>query len=836
MKKSKHIFFLLLFFAAATTYAQKTATVFGKITNADGQPVEDASVSIMGVSGAPTYTSKDGKFEIKIPADKKVTVVILNLNYQIEKITVQLKEGERKEISPVLKVGSRTKLDSIVIEDRMGRAQGAIRIDPKIISSIPTASGDFNAILFTLPGVSSRNELSSSYSVRGGNFDENLVYVNDIEVYRPFLVRSGQQEGLSFVNGDLVSSIIFSAGGFEAKYGDKMSSVLDIQYKRPRSFGGSVSGSLLGSNLHFEGASKDYRFTWLLGARYKTNQYLLGTLDTQGDYKPLFTDVQTYLTYDLSDTWEIAFLGNYASNKYNIVPQTRETTFGTIKEALRFTVYFDGQEIDKFQTYMGGLTARYHPNDKLNLKFITSAFKTQESETFDIQGQYRIDELENDFGDANFGNVAFTRGVGTYLNHARNYLDAYVFNVEHKGNYSTGKNNLLWGVKYQSEMVYDKLSEWKYVDSAGYSLPVGSLSTIDLQDVVKTKINVASNRMSGYVQKVWNKELQDTSEIFFTAGIRANYWDLNNQVVVSPRLTFAYKPNWKKDILFRASSGYYYQPPFYRELRDLRGVLHPDLKAQESIHFVLGSDLNFKAWNRPFKFTAEGYYKYLNNLIPYEVDNVRIRYYAENSGRGYATGLDLKVNGEFVKGIESWASLSIMNTKEDIKNDYYYDYYNSDGEKIISGYTFNNVATDSVRHEPGSVPRPTDQLVTFAIMFQDYLPRWPDFKMHLNLVFGTGVPFGPPTFERYKDTLRMPPYRRVDIGFSYQILKEGKKLSAKNPFRFLKSAWASLEVFNLLQVNNTISYTWVKDVTDRQYAIPNYLTRRQLNLRVIFKF
>lgn len=839
---SKYLFLWIFILASSTLLSQNTATVFGKITNVDNLPVEDVSISILGSSQSPIFTDSNGQFSYTIPADKEVIIAFYNINYIQTVRSVKLAAGETLDISR--KVVSKEVVLTAVDIDGGDRFKNLTPLDPINITHIPTASEDFNAILFTLPGVSSRNELSSSYSVRGGNFDENLVYVNGIEVYRPFLTRSGQQEGLSFINADLVSSVVFSAGGFEAKYGDKMSSVLDVTYRKPRKFAGTVSGSLLGSNLHLEGASKNYRFTWLLGARYKTNKYLLGKTDSKGDYKPFFADVQMFTTYDLTSNWELDFLGNYASNKYQFVPQNRETDFGTLDKALRLKIYFDGQEIDQFNSMMGALSAIYN-NDKenVNLKFIGSAFHSKENEAFDIQGQYYIGELETDFGKPDFGDVVTERGIGTYIDHARTNLDAYVFSGEHKGTYTEGKKQLLWGVKYSNEQINDKLGEWKYVDSAGFSIPTPSgpimdpnAVNIELQDVVKTKINLSSNRVSGYVQGSLTKETKDTATISATLGVRANYWDFNNQFLVGPRGTFGIKPNWKRDFLFRFSSGYYYQPAFYRELRSPDGVINKNIKAQTSIHFVLTSDYNFKAWKRPFKFIAEAYYKYLDNLIPYEVDNVRIRYSAKNNARGYATGIDLKVNGEFVSGLESWASLSVMQTQEDIKDDFYFDYYNSDGEKIVPGYTANSVATDSVRNEPGYIYRPTDQRVSFGLFFQDHMPNLPDLKMHLNLLFGTGVPFGAPGSQRYQQVLRMPPYRRVDIGFSYQALKENRTAKPKSPLRHLKSVWISLEVFNLLGTNNTVSYIWVEDVTARQYAVPNYLTQRQLNLRTIIKF
>ncbi len=834
IKKINFLFVFFFIFSSFVSVAQSTATIYGKITDADNEPIEGVTISILGSPQAPIISEANGTYSYTVPADKEVTIVFTNVNYTQEQKTIQLVANQKFQFNKSLIF--KNNLGEVEVTDN-NRFHPVQRIDPLNITHIPTASEDFNAILFTLPGVSSRNELSSTYSVRGGNFDENLVYVNGIEVYRPFLIRSGQQEGLSFINGDLVSSVLFSAGGFEAKYGDKMSSVLDVQYRKPRKFAGTVSGSLLGSNLHLEGNTKNHRFTWLMGARYKTNKYLLSKTDTKGNYKPFFADVQTYLTYDLNDVWELDFLGNYASNKYQIVPENRETDFGTLNQALRLKIYFDGQEIDKFNTMMGALSLIHHPhNDKLNLKFIGSAFKSKESEAFDIQGQYYIDELETDFGKPTFGNVVANRGVGTYINHARTNLDAYVFSGEHKGTYTLEKKQLLWGVKYNREVINDKLSEWKYVDSSGFSLPLSDPQTNELQNVIKQKINISSNRISGYAEGIWNKDTKDSSTISLIGGIRANYWDLNKQALIGPRATIGIKPNWRDDFLFKFSTGYYYQPPFYRELRDGKGNLNYDIKAQTSIHFVLSSDYNFKAWKRPFKFICEAYYKHLDNIIPYQVDNVRITYSAKNNAQGYATGIDMKVNGEFVKGLESWASLSVMQTQEDIKDDFYYEYYNSDRELIVPGYSYNTKVTDSVRFEPGYIPRPTDQRVSFGLFFQDKMPRLPDLKMHLNLLFGTGVPFGAPNSERYQQILRMPQYRRVDIGFSYQVLKESRTVKPKNPARVLKSVWVSLEVFNLLDTNNTVSYIWVEDVTSRQYAVPNYLTKRQLNLRMIVKF
>ena len=831
---NRFLFFFSSFIITSLAYGQNEAIVFGRVTDTTGIALELVNISVNGFPSG-SVTDKEGKFEMKVRSGERLTLAVSFIGYETRLFSVKLAPAERYELKVKLKSTS-TELGTATIEDKETRQTTLNRIDPKLASEVPTSGEGVFALVKTFAGVSSNNETSSQYNVRGGNYDENLIYVNDIEIYRPFLVRAGQQEGLSFVNSDLASSLLFSAGGFDAKYGDKMSSVLDITYKKPREFGGSVTASLLGAAVHLEGVTKNKRFTYLIGVRHRTNKYVLTSLDTKGAYQPQFTDVQTLLSYDVSTKFTLELLANYNRNKYTFVPQDRETDFGTINEALRLTVYFDGQEVNSFETGMGALAATWRPKTNLKLKFIASAFNSNEQETFDVSGEYWLDQLENNFGSDNLGEVKFNRGVGAYLHHARNYLSALVANAEHKGALTLRKSNLLWGVKYQHEYVNDELNEWNLIDSAGYSVPQQPADEINLKYVYKAINVLETNRYSGYVEQDWH--FSDSSNFSLHYGARFNYWDLNNQFLFSPRATLSYQPDWKKrNFLFRFSSGYYYQPPFYRVLRNLYGELNKNIKAQKSIHFVLGSDYNFTAWKRPFKLVAEVYYKYMDDLIPYEIDNVRIRYYANNSARGYATGLDLRVNGEFVPGIESWFSMSVMQTQEDIKDDFYYDRYNSEGEKIIPGYTINNVATDSIRFEPGYIPRPTDQRVNFSIYFQDYIPRVPSLKVHLNFLFGSGMPFGPPSYDRYKDTLRIPPYRRVDLGFSYQLLGEKKKLlGPKNPLNHVNSIWLSVEVFNLLQVNNTISYLWVADVSGRQYAIPNYLTARQLNVKLIARF
>ncbi|MDQ3190559.1 MAG: TonB-dependent receptor, partial [Bacteroidota bacterium] len=749
---------LFLIFVCSLVHAQEKTTVFGTIYDTNRKPLEAVTVAILGET-IGSYTDVNGKFEFQIPSDTAITIICSHIGYKQEKAVITVPFGESRELIFRMKPSSST-INEFTIEDKETRSKPITRIDPRVITVLPSAAGGVEAVIKTLPGVSSNNELSSQYNVRGGNFDENLVYVNDIEIYRPLLLRSGQQEGLSFINSDMVSSILFSAGGFDAKYGDKSASVLDIKYRKPVEFGGNASASLLGASFHFEGVTKGYRLTYQVGVRQKSNQYLLGAMETKGDYRPTFTDVQTFITYDVSDKFELNFLGNVSRNKFRMVPQNRQTDFGHVNEALRLTIYFDGQEVDEFNTMTGAVSGIWKPDKNLTLKLISSIFNTRESENFDIQGQYWLDELERDLGKDNFGEVAFNRGIGTYLTHSRNQLKATVINLEHKGYFNSSEREMAWGARIQSENINDRLNEWKMIDSAGYAIPRMPENNIYLQDVLRTEINLNSFRYNGFIQNTWY--FGNKTDYSLTAGVRGSYWTINKQVIVSPRLNLSIKPDWEKDFLFRVAAGVYNQPPFYRELRNLEGSVNMDVRAQNSYHFILGSDYNFSMWNRPFKFVSEIYYKHYTNLIPYEVDNVRLRYYAKNNAKGYGTGVDLKINGEFVKGIESWASLSFMKTMEDINDDFYYDYFDKDGKKVHPLYRNTPQVVDSTRMEPGYIPRPTDQRVFFGMFFQDYLPRLPDFKMHLNFLFGSRLPFGPPTHERYKDTLRVPPYRRVD--------------------------------------------------------------------------
>ncbi|MBN1184342.1 MAG: carboxypeptidase-like regulatory domain-containing protein [Bacteroidales bacterium] len=820
MKSTKlriSIFFLCIT-ATSCLLSQQKATIYGNVKEPDGKPIVSANVTI---SGRPigAITDENGYYELEIPANEFLEIVYSFIGYSSDKQSINLKPGERREINIFLET-TLEELQTVYINSKYAREGNIERIDMKEIKNLPNISGNFEAFMKTLSAVSPNNELSSQYSVRGGNFDENLVYVNDIEVYRPLLIRSGQQEGLSFTNPDMVAGVQFSAGGFDAIYGDKMSSVLDITYKRPSEFGGNVGMSLLGGSAHIEGISKNYKFTHNTGIRYKTSKYLLNALETTGDYQPSFTDFQTFMTYQVNKKFELNFLGNYSRNAFYFKPETRDTEFGTIKNSLELKIYYDGHEIDRYEAMTGAVSGIYKPNENLLLKFIASGYSTSEMETYDIEGQYLINQLDNTIGSESYGDSILNIGVGSMIDHGRNYLYANIYSFAHKGSYFIGNNKLKWGVDYKYEIIDDRLSEWVMIDSTGYSLPY-SADEVILYRVSRGKNDMTSSRINSYIQNTYTFEL-DSSNILLTTGVRSNYWDFNEEFIITPRLSVSYIPNTSKDYMFYFATGFYYQPPFYKELRYPQAEINKEIKSQKSIHFVLGNDYYFEAWNRPFKLTTELYYKYLYDLIPYKIDNVKLVYAAENLSKGYAAGIDIKVNGEFVKDAESWMSLSLMSTKEDIKGDYYID---QNGEKV-------NI---------GNFSRPTDQLVSFGMFFQDYLPTNPTYKVHLNFVYGSRLPLTVPDFKRYDSDLKMNPYRRVDLGFSKILKSDYQNIGNNNPINFFKSIWLTAEVYNLMGFNNTMSYLWIKTVSNQvgipqQLAVPNYLPGRRFNVRLTANF
>lgn len=806
MRSIQSLLVLFILFQCSTgVLAQSNnATLFGKVTDNSGNPVEFANISLKN-STIGTVSDRKGEYLLRIPAKKPVVIVFSMIGFSKVEKSLTASEEQRIQLNMTLQQVDQEIGEVQITRLRRNKAN-MDRIDSKYLTNMTDAgTGGVEALIKTLPGVSTNNELSSQYSVRGGNFDENLVYVNDIEVYRPLLIRAGQQEGMSFINSDMVSSIEFSAGGFDVKYGDKMSSVLDIKYRKPTEFAGSASASFLGGSLQLEDAGKNGKFTHITGIRYKTNRYLLGSLDEKGEYDPRFIDAQTYLTYKFNQAFDISFLGNIAKNQYGFIPQTRKTSFGTWNQAYSATVYFEGQEVDKFVTSTGALVANYHPGDHLNLKFIASAYHSMEEETYDIRGDYYLNELERDLGSEALGDSILNLGIGTFINHARNYLDATVYSLEHKGAYNSEHHLLNWGVKAQAEKIDDRMSEWILRDSTGYAIPYQG-DKIELFSTTTTDFSMNSTRLTAYFQDTYQIPISKGA-LYATAGIRSQYWSYNNEFLLSPRATLRYYPDWDANFEFHLSGGIYDQPPFYKELKDRKGIIYPKTKAQRSAQVVFGTDYVFRAWERPFKFSSELYFKSFSNLTPYQIDNVRIRYLPDQEAFGYATGLDMKVNGEFVSGIESWASLSVMKTEEDILGDNH-----------------------------GYIPRPTDQRFNFSIFFQDYFPGNPTWKMHLTAFYGSRLPTGPPNSQRYMDVFRIPPYRRIDLGFSKVLINQDHRKYRYKAFDQIKDMWLSLEVFNLLGINNTISYLWVANNTGDMFGVPNYLTKRKLNLKLTVKF
>ena len=812
----KLLTFLLPLFALA-----QTASVNGVILSEGEFPLQAVNIK---TETTGTSTNENGFYKLSIPSNTDVTIVYSHVSHKNVTLTVNLKNGEVFEFNPILKTDV-DQIETIVINGRKRKdIQGIITIDPKTLTKIPGAQAGVENLLKTLPGVSGNNELSTQYSVRGGNFDENLVYVNGIEVYRPFLVRSGQQEGLSFINSDLVQNVDFSAGGFQAKYGDKLSSVLDITYKRPREFEVAADLSLLGGSVAVGTASKDSKFTSITGLRYRDNSLLVNAKETETNFNPVFVDAQTYLTYRISDKLELSFLGNASLNRYNYQPQTRQTNFGTLDNPLALLVFYQGQERDSYQTLFGALQADFQLNEHVNLGLVASTYHTTEEEHFDILAQYRLGEVNSNIGDEDLGEVEFSEGIGGQLNHGRNDLDALITTIEHKGTANIEDNEIKWSVKYTNEDIRDRLIEWEVIDSAGFSINPPASGGFNQEPYepdtfpitafqnIQARNNTQINRIQAYLQ--WSKRstLGD-ADVWYNAGVRAHNWQVkdgnvtgDNQIVISPRAQFAIKPNWEKDMLFRVSGGLYYQPPFYRELRDATGTVQPNVKAQKSIHLVLGNDYSFKMWNRPFKLTTEAYYKNLSDVNPYTVENVRIRYQADNNATAYAYGLDMRLNGQFVPGTESWFSFGYLKTEENIDN-------------------------------RGNIARPTDQRLKFAALFQDYVPNLPNFKMYLNLVYNTGLPGGSPSYaDKYQYQSRLPDYKRADIGFQFVVVDAKKQFQSgwKKPFKELSFGF---EIFNVFDVQNSITNTWVRDVySKRQYAIPNYLTPRVFNVRTTMKF
>ncbi len=809
------VIILMLLFACNQQFAQK-ATVVGRILDQDKYPVEMAAIVIKETQQGTTSNSL-GRYEIEVPANIKVTLIHTSLGYETSEKEVTLAEGEKLKLEITMRQTSQN-IDEVRITDERFRHTTTQYINPKLLKQMPSLSNPVMDIIKSLPGVTTNNELSSQYSVRGGNYDENLIYVNGIEIYKPFLVRSGQQEGMNFVNSDMIGNLSFSSGGFESRFGDKMSSVLDIDYRRPSKFGAKADIGTLGGTTTLEGTGFKNSFSHLSSVRYKQTKFILGDLDTKGEYDPSFFDFQTLLTYDFTEFLELSFLGYVSDNQYRFKPTDRETTFGMVNNALRFKVYFDGHEVDRFFTAQGALSLRYKPTDHNEWKVTASSFYSLERETFDIQGQYWLNQIDTQLGSSTLGDSIGSLAVGTYLDHARNFLDALVTTASLTHKYRKGNHLVQWGINARHDKLQDRINEWMMLDSAGYSVPYYNFNDTAAELFHTRRFSNKSNsyRSGAYVQDTWDVAI-DSTHLFITAGLRYHYWSFNNEFLLSPRASIAVKPNWQRDWLFRLSSGLYYQPPFYKESLSPAGVPNTNIKSQKSTHVVFAADYNFMMWNRPFKLVMEQYYKHLQNLIPYSVDNVRIIYDGYNHANGYVYGFDFKLTGEFVKGVDSWLSMSYMKTEEDLIDDIFIRQRNG-----VSDTTY-----------PGFIPRPTDQRFMANLFFQDYWPGNPTIKVHMNAVFNTGLPVGAPNAPRHFATHRLPGYKRIDMGVSKEIARQKDSRKILN---FIENVWIGLDVFNVFDIQNTISYTWVTDVRSSQYAIPNYLTGRLYNIKVNVTF
>lgn len=813
MQKFLTFSIILLYLAMLPIFGQEIGvTVKGKVVDIDNQPLDMINVSILG-TGIGVVTNKKGEFILPSVTGKFIVLIFSSVGY--EKVEREVDLSKNQAILQVMNTGLH-KIEEIVVEGRVVH-NNTVAIQPKLTERLPTMSGGVETLIKTLPGVGNNNEMSSQYSVRGGNFDENLVYVNGIEIIRPFLVKSGEHEGLSFINSDMVSSIAFSAGGFDASYGDKMSSVLDITYRKPLANSASAEIGALGAAAHFEGSALKGKFSHITGIRYKNTSYLLGTLDKKGEYAPSFFDAQTYLNFQATPQLSFSFLGNYSGNSFQFVPMTQSTRFGTLTNPYEFFVYFEGRERDKFENRLGALSVDYHPNNRLFLKLQASTFYSLEKESYDILGQYYLSDIS--LGSQSNPDSSLLIGVGSYLVHARNILSARVSGFEHSGAYTSKQHQIRWGIKYLNEQISDRVNEWEMRDSAGYSLPAQP-GELKLYRSVSGDNQLTSNRFSGYLLDNWATEL-GSGELTVTFGARAQYWDYNKQAILNPRISGSWKNGPTGNTLIRAAWGVYQQMPFFKELKNRDAKIMPGTKAQKAVHYLVGYDHNFISDGRPFRFTAEVWYKTLRSLVPYQIDNLNIRYIPEQKAIGYATGIDFKLYGEFVPGLQSWASLSLMKTEEDIIGDFYYkDPSNLGSEKIYPGY----------------IPRPTDQRINFSLFFQDFFPSYPSVKMSMTLFYGSRLPFGPPQGERYMDLFRMPPYRRVDVGFS-KILVDSGKLPTKGANSFgVKDAWIGFELFNMFDIDNTVSYYWISDIKNVMYAVPNYLTGRRVNLKLSVRF
>lgn len=814
MKKSTFVFCFALI--SGVCFSQ-TAQIKGVVLNEQDEPVTNVTVKAQDKT---VQTNANGFYLLEVIPGATVSIQFQAEGYQSVTYQESLEENQAIELNIRLNVVSEELEELVIDKDLRKRFEGATIIAPDVIRRIPGANAGVENILKTLPGVYSNNELSTQYAVRGGNYDENLVYVNEIEVYRPFLIRSGQQEGLSFTNTSMTEKVDFSSGGYQAKFGDKMSSVLDITYRKPKQFGGQIDASILGGGITVDLASKNQKWTAITGFRYRNNALLVKSQDVEIDYKPRYLDAQALISFQPSNKWDWSLLLNTSKNVYEYTPQVKRTKFGTFGDPKEMFVYYEGAEIDKYQTVFGALKGVFKPNQNNSYKFIASGYHTREEEYYDILGQYAMGNVSSDLG-GNAGDVEYTVGLGSQLNHGRNNYDALIVSAEVKGQHKLSESEIEWGVRYVSEDVRDRLVEWEVVDSSGFSLAHPYFGTpnnqpyepfegalIPYQNVRATNY-VKINRLNGFAQ--WNKRgAIGAHETFINIGVRAHYWNVdaegyekaNAQTTISPRAQFAIKPNWNADMVFRLSGGLYHQPPSYRELRAMDGSINPNVKAQQAIHVVLSNDYSFKINSTPFKLFTEFYYKNLSNVNTYTLENVRIRYRADNNAEAFVYGADVRLNGEVVPGIESWLSIGYLKSEENYS-------------------------------EKGFIARPTDQRLKLGLMFQDYMPAIPNLKLYLNMVYNTGLPGGSPSYvDPYEYQMRLKNYMRADAGFSY-IFKDQMFNTDKRWLKPFEEVSLGFEIYNLFNNENAITNTWVRDVYSKtMYGIPNRMTMRTFNLKV----
>jgi hypothetical protein len=826
---STPVFLLLLalFFGSSAAQAQKkTAYISGTVLDENEHPLVKVSITILGRETG-VLSSDSGAFRINVPANKAFALVFSFTGFKTYQENFLLNEQEKERVTIRMERAVKELNPVVVTDERDRREAGLIRINPKDAINIPTPTGGIESLIKIFVG--SNNELTSQYSVRGGNYDENLIYVNDFEIFRPYLVSNAQQEGLSFINPEMTKNVSFYNGGFQAKYGDKMSSVLDIEYKTPVQFAGSAYVSVLEQGLSFEGSSKDRRFSYLVGLRNRSNKSLLSSQETKGDYIPSSTDIQGLFDYRINDRNTLELFTVFSQTRFSLIPSSSELTSSVFSPYftanLALDIYFNGQEKDRYSTGLLGLSWNQQLSRKLRLKWMISRFTDQEQQDYDITGDYLFGERDFDKNSSTYGTIINPLGAGSYQNYARDQLSITVLNATHKGYLDLGAHSLLWGLSAEQQTVHDKVHEWEFQDSAGYSLPnIPGIPT--LSGYLDDHADLQIGRFTGFIQD--NALIGQGGNFTTQAGIRFNYNTLNNQFLASPRFGLSWKPRHsKKDIVYRGSAGIYDQPPFYREYRKPDGTINKDLKAQKSWQVSAGMDYNFHVGDRPFRFSAEAYYKYLTDVNPYDITNVKIQYYGTNNAKAYATGVEGRLFADLVKGAESWLSIGLMQTKEKIADAFYYNY-------TLDSL---NHPLDSTKAEQGWVRRPTDRLFTLGMFIQDYLSTNKNFRVYLNLLYGSNLPFNIPGSVKYRNALIIDPYIRADVGFSALLLdNEKSNRRSHNPFRGLENIWLTLEVFNIIDRENTISYLLIKDFSNNTYAMPQRLTPRLLNLKLVTRF